>query len=74
MISPTDFASRVEETEKSGAIVELTDGMIDLVVGGSPGDFHDVFNDSHVEGGIGPTFTDVFSDRFPFNPQPDEIR
>lgn len=70
MISSVDFASRVDEVEQSGAIVELPEGMIDLVVGGGPGDFHDVFRDSHVEGGIGPTFTDVFTDHYPFNDNP----
>ena len=67
MISSTDFALRVEDAEKSGAIVELSDGTIDLVVGGGPEDFRDIFNDSHVEGGIGPTFRDTFIDRYPFN-------
>ena len=69
MISSTDFASRVETAEKSGSIVELSDGMIDLVVGGGPEDFFDVFHDSHVEGGVGPTFTDSFLDRYPYEPK-----
>lgn len=69
MISSQDFSLRVDEAENSGAIVELSDGMIDQVVGGikdGPGDFHDVFRDSHVEAGIGPTFGDVFTDVYPF--------
>ncbi len=69
MISAIDFAKRVSEAEATGAIVELPDGMIDQVVGGGPEDFHDVFRDSHVEGGVGPTFTDAFTDRYPYGNQ-----
>lgn len=64
MITPKDFAQRVSDLEKDGGIVELSDGMIDQVVGGlgTGPEFHDSFPDSHVENGSGPTFVDNFSD------------
>lgn len=70
MLSPQEFASRVDDAEKAGGIVEVPNDLLNQIAGGGPGDFHDVFNDSHVEGGVGPSFRDNFSDRYPFNDLP----
>lgn len=66
MISSRQFYDRVNEAKTSGGIVELSDGMIDLVYGGGPGDFTESFNDSFTDGPIkGPTFIETFHDVYP---------
>lgn len=66
MISSRQLNDWVNDAKWSGGIVELSDGMIDLVYGGGPGDFTDSFNDNYSDGVIkGPTFVERFHDVYP---------
>lgn len=67
MISPEQFAQRVNKKCEAAAGPEIPEELLGQIFGGcAPEDFCQSFHDSYVDGGIGPTFIDNFTDRFPF--------
>lgn len=68
MIKSSELAQRIAQKRAATPPQPIPEDMFESIFGAgcAPEDFCRSFNDSYVDNGVGPTFVDDFTDRYPF--------